>query len=164
LNQSIHTFNGRSTRAAFLIRFLKAPDKNTDNPVCLTGETHLSLLPMRIHRIGDFSLAFSLFMCYKLYLISALNGKITSLRRQERIGHRLKADPRRVVWFAREPPWRHGRSPTVIWVSSAYPVGTNLGGTAEAASFVPNIGMKGVFLCPLSPRAVNHFHKKVKEH
>lgn len=40
---------------------------------------------------GGLGLAFPFSLCYKWYLISAMNGKITVKRRQERSGHRLQA-------------------------------------------------------------------------
>ena len=64
---------------------------------------------------------------------SAMNGKITITPRQERMGRRLKAHPRGAVWFAREPPWRHGRSALRYRGLEGAPQGANLGGTAEKA-------------------------------
>ncbi len=43
-----------------------------------------------------------------------LNGKIACLRVSEKGGHRLKAVPARVAWFARERPVRAGRLTAVI--------------------------------------------------
>jgi len=40
--------------------------------------------------------------------LSAVKGKITSLRFSERGGRRLKTALQRVVWFVLERPWRQG--------------------------------------------------------
>ena len=60
-----------------------------------------------------------------------MNGKITITPRQERMGRRLRARPRSAVWFAREPPWRHGRSALRYRGLKCAPLGAKLGGTAE---------------------------------
>ncbi len=80
-----------------------------------------------------------------------MNGKITITPRQERKGRRLQAPPRRAVWFAREPPWRHGRSALRYRGLESAPHGANLGGTAEGLAFRPMILGRRVFSFALSP-------------
>lgn len=53
----------------------------------------------------------------------------------------------RPVWFAQEPPWRHGRIPSVIGVASAHRSGVNLGGTAEGFYLSSQSGTRGFFIC-----------------
>ena len=79
-------------------------------------------------------------------------GKIASLRLPERGGHRLRAAPERVAWFAPERPWRQGRPARRYRVLSARaPRRGNAGGTAEGLPFVPNqLGGKA-FLLHRSP-------------
>ena len=50
----------------------------------------------------------------------------------------------RPVWFALEPPWRHGRIPSVTGVR-VLTFCENAGGTAEGLPFVPIIRDEGLF-------------------
>ena len=101
----------------------------------------------------------------------ARNGKITGKRRQERVGHRLGADPRnRPVWFAREQPWRHGRpSPSLPGLMSARgSFHANPGGTAEGSAFRPRYGARALFCCPEKPAVLlapsSHSEKEYPYH
>ena len=77
--------------------------------------------PSLLRQNRDFSLALPPPICYKSYLISAMNGKIIVNAAQRGPATGCKPDCGGTVWFAREPPWRHGRTPTVTGVSKCAP-------------------------------------------
>ena len=94
--------------------------------------------------------------CYGISIFSpnAGNGKIASFHLSERDGHRLKAAPKCVAWFARERLWRHRRHARRYRGKSAC-FSHECGWYRGRFAFRPKIGMEGIFVC--LPPTVNYF-------
>ena len=110
-----------------------------------TGKPHI------LHIIMFFLLHFKSRCDIKRGSLNASMGKIASFHLSERDGHRLKAVPGCVAWFAPEQLWRHRRTPAVTGYECVPPWGANAGGTAEGMPFVPISGMRGFFVALTQP-------------
>ena len=127
--------------------------KAVDVSCALLKSKHSPSQNVRICQSAAFSLAILTFLCYKWYLISAMNGKITVSAAKRGLVTGCKPDCGGAVWFARELPWRHGRPAHRYRGVKCVPSGANLGGTAEGTAFRPN-NWDGGFFCCLPPEAI----------